>query len=99
MDDLGRLASGSSMLMDFFPVEYGTNDFLRSFFVKGCWTGDWLCSWRSSSPERLKRANILDCFLGTVLNSTVGAVVMISGGAFEPASAGPAEGWEEEADA
>lgn len=34
LEDFGRLDSGSSMLMDFFPFDIapGTKDFLRSFF-------------------------------------------------------------------
>lgn len=82
LEDLGRLGSGSSMLMDFFPCDTapGTKDFLRSFFdMPGVGRAG---SARSSSPDFLRRENILDCFLGTVLlKSPVGAVVMMSGGA------------------
>lgn len=78
LEDFGRRGSGSSMLMDFFPMTPGMKDFLLSFLDMV--TGDGLpASGRSSSPERLMRANILDCFLGTVLMSPVGAVVRISG--------------------
>lgn len=75
--------------MDPLPLEeyaLGINDFLLSLRDKA-WIGG-VCSVRGSSPDRRKRANMLDCFfLGAVLNSIVGAVVMISGGAVEPALA------------
>lgn len=65
LDDFGRGRSGSSMLTDFFPFEIdpGMNDFLLSFFDSAWCAG--AASVRSSSPERLMRENILDCFLGT----------------------------------
>lgn len=81
LDDFGRLGCGSSILMDFFPftVALGMKDFLRSFLDK-TWTGSGGGGMRSSSPERLRRENILDCFLGIGFKSAVaGAVVMISG--------------------
>lgn len=90
LDDFGRLRSGSSMLMDFFPLDTvpGKNDFLLSFLDRVD-TG-LAASVRSSSPERLMRENILDCFLGTVLKSPRGAVVTMSG-AVVPESADDAE--------
>lgn len=96
LDDLGRLGSGSSMLMDFFPftVAPGINDFLLSFLVKPG-VGSDEGAVRSSSPERRRRENILDCFLGTVLKSTAGAVVMISGAVASLSAAAPTD-WEED---
>lgn len=90
LDDLGRLGCGSSILMDFFPltVALGIKDFLRSFLVM-TWAGSGGGATRMSSPERLKRENILDCFLGMAVISAVGAVVMISG-AVAPLSAAAA---------
>lgn len=78
LDDFGRRGSGSSMLMDFFPSAPGTKDFLLSFLEIATGAGVAACG-RSSSPERLMRANILDCFRGTVVKSPVGAVLRISG--------------------